>query len=209
MHCENPECVAVCPTGAACKRAVDVVFIDQEMCIGYSYRTVGCPFGVPRKSEETGTARKCTFCLSCLVVAAYTGVLLATSGQPVWADTPLLPVLFVLSGTSTGLAAIMLMLRFLAREDRVAVTTVEKGNNLIIKLELVVMAVFFVILFFFSGASRVVYNFPVGVYAVFSWVGFMGASLVLPLLIRKRVLLPTPSGGLFRRPCRFVVLLAM
>lgn len=64
MHCENPGCVAVCPTGAAYKRADGVVFIDQETCIGCNYCAVGCPFGVPGKSEETGTARKCTFCLS-------------------------------------------------------------------------------------------------------------------------------------------------
>lgn len=152
-----------------------------------------------------------------IAVAAYTGVLLATSGQPVWADTPLLPVLFVLSATSTGLAAIMLMLRFLAREDWVAMAAVEKGDNLIIKLELVVVAVFFVILFFFPDASRIVRNLLFGAYAVFFWLGFIGAGLMLPLLMQKqsfathtqRLMVPAALlvlvGGFY---LRFIVLLA-
>jgi formate dehydrogenase iron-sulfur subunit len=63
MHCENPGCVFVCPTGAIYKRADGVVVIDQDTCIGCNYCAVGCPFGIPGKSEETGTARKCNFCL--------------------------------------------------------------------------------------------------------------------------------------------------
>ncbi len=62
MHCNQASCVAVCPTGAARKRDDGIVLIDQETCIGCGYCVLACPFKVPGKSEETGTARKCTFC---------------------------------------------------------------------------------------------------------------------------------------------------
>jgi len=62
MHCSQPSCVAVCPTGAAYKREDGIVVIDQQTCIGCKYCAVACPFGAPGVSEETGTSRKCTFC---------------------------------------------------------------------------------------------------------------------------------------------------
>jgi formate dehydrogenase iron-sulfur subunit len=61
MHCAEASCVSVCPTGAA-TRDGDTVVIDQEWCIGCGYCVQACPFNVPHRSEETGTARKCTFC---------------------------------------------------------------------------------------------------------------------------------------------------
>jgi formate dehydrogenase iron-sulfur subunit len=61
MHCAQACCVSVCPTGAAA-RSGDHVLIDQEWCIGCGYCVQACPFNVPHRSEDTGTARKCTFC---------------------------------------------------------------------------------------------------------------------------------------------------
>lgn len=43
-----------------------------------------------------------------LFVAGYTGVLLAATNRPLWADTPLIGLLFLLSGVSAG-AALMLL----------------------------------------------------------------------------------------------------
>ena len=34
MHCANPPCVDVCPTGASQTREDGIVFIDAEMCGG-------------------------------------------------------------------------------------------------------------------------------------------------------------------------------
>jgi formate dehydrogenase iron-sulfur subunit len=61
MHCAQASCVSVCPTGAATHTG-EFVLIDQEWCIGCGYCVQACPFNVPHRSEETGTARKCTFC---------------------------------------------------------------------------------------------------------------------------------------------------
>lgn len=62
MHCTEASCISACPTGAAFKREDGIVLIDQETCVGCGYCVVACPFNVPGKSNETGTARKCTFC---------------------------------------------------------------------------------------------------------------------------------------------------
>ncbi len=62
MHCDEASCVNVCPTGAAAHRGGFVTF-DQAQCIGCGYCVQACPFNVPHRSEDTGTARKCTFCI--------------------------------------------------------------------------------------------------------------------------------------------------
>lgn len=62
MHCDEASCVNVCPTGAAAHSGEFVLF-DQDQCIGCGYCVQACPFDVPHRSEATGTARKCTFCI--------------------------------------------------------------------------------------------------------------------------------------------------
>jgi formate-dependent nitrite reductase membrane component NrfD len=44
-----------------------------------------------------------------LYIAGYTGVLLAVTNRPIWSDTPLLGMLFVVSAASTSAALIMLL----------------------------------------------------------------------------------------------------
>lgn len=62
MHCDHASCVNVCPTGAAAHQGEFVLF-DQDQCIGCGYCVQACPFNVPHPSEDSGTARKCTFCI--------------------------------------------------------------------------------------------------------------------------------------------------
>src|SRR3954467_15758881 len=47
--------------------------------------------------------------ISGLFIAGYTGVLLAVTNRPVWADSHLLGLLFLVSGASTGAAALILL----------------------------------------------------------------------------------------------------
>ncbi|HEU5209593.1 MAG TPA: NrfD/PsrC family molybdoenzyme membrane anchor subunit [Longimicrobiales bacterium] len=77
-------------------------------------------------------------------VASYTGVLLAVSNRPIWADTQFLGVLFLTSAASTA-AATLILLALWRRETRADASTVEfltwfDGWALI--LELVVLAFF-------------------------------------------------------------------
>jgi Fe-S-cluster-containing dehydrogenase component/coenzyme F420-reducing hydrogenase gamma subunit len=85
MHCEDPSCVAVCPTGASYKRPDGIVMIDYDRCIGCMYCIGACPYGVRTYIDEvkpyfpsgglsqieqyrngehrSGVVEKCDFCI--------------------------------------------------------------------------------------------------------------------------------------------------
>lgn len=44
MHCANPPCMTVCPTGATKKREDGVVFVDYSKCMGCGYCVLACPY---------------------------------------------------------------------------------------------------------------------------------------------------------------------
>ena len=52
MHCENPSCAAVCPTGATYKDKDGFVLIDWDKCIGCKYCMIACPYGVRFYTDE-------------------------------------------------------------------------------------------------------------------------------------------------------------
>ena len=87
MHCSEPPCLGVCPTGATYRRPDGVVDVDHALCLGCGYCVVACPYlartiiaqdGSDSESEATsqgpevtisksdsvGVATKCNFCLS-------------------------------------------------------------------------------------------------------------------------------------------------
>ena len=62
-HCENPACVANCPTGAMHKREEDgIVESDHSVCIGCGTCAQSCPYGAPVVADDLGYAMKCDFC---------------------------------------------------------------------------------------------------------------------------------------------------
>src|SRR5688572_17116156 len=64
LHCENPACVTVCPTGASYKRAEDgIVLVDEDKCIGCKLCSWACPYGAREYSEVEGVMKKCTLCV--------------------------------------------------------------------------------------------------------------------------------------------------
>ena len=62
QHCENPACVAVCPTGASHKLEDGTVQVDKEKCIGCQFCAMSCPYGVRYLNEEEREVEKCTLC---------------------------------------------------------------------------------------------------------------------------------------------------
>jgi Fe-S-cluster-containing dehydrogenase component len=83
MHCDDPECVKVCPTGASYRGDDGLVLVDSAKCIGCKYCILACPYGARNsfrkvepfhKAGETpldemakarhlrGAVQKCDFC---------------------------------------------------------------------------------------------------------------------------------------------------
>ena len=83
MHCREPECEKVCPTGATTKREDGLVIVDDTKCIGCRYCIEACPYGqryfndvirhyfpdglspfelASYSKHKVGVVRKCTFC---------------------------------------------------------------------------------------------------------------------------------------------------
>ena len=84
MHCEEPECEKVCPTGATIRRDDGIVVIDSDKCMGCRYCMVACPYAaryfldkvytyypqhmticekISQRDYELGAVQKCDFCL--------------------------------------------------------------------------------------------------------------------------------------------------
>ena len=64
LHCEEPACVTVCPTGASYKRAEDgIVLVDEDKCIGCKLCSWACPYGAREYSAVEGVMKKCTLCV--------------------------------------------------------------------------------------------------------------------------------------------------
>ena len=62
QHCENPECVRVCPTEASHIAEDGTIQVDKEKCIGCQFCAMACPYGVRYLNEEERVVEKCTLC---------------------------------------------------------------------------------------------------------------------------------------------------
>ena len=62
MHCEEPVCAEVCPTGAIHKRPEDgIVVVDRDACSGCRNCAQVCPYGAPQFGVD-GIMQKCDYC---------------------------------------------------------------------------------------------------------------------------------------------------
>ena len=64
LHCAQPACVSVCPTGASYKRTSDgIVLVDEDKCIGCKLCSWACPYGAREFDVDVGVMKKCTLCV--------------------------------------------------------------------------------------------------------------------------------------------------
>jgi len=108
--------------------------------------------------------------LSVLLIT-YTGVLLSTTSRELW-STILLPVLFVVSATSTGMAATLLVAVLLGRE-----IPPKLGQAAAI---LEVFEVLALIAFLIVVPAGVLISGPLG---LFFWIGVVGIGILVPFLL--------------------------
>jgi len=121
-----------------------------------------------------------------LLVAVYTGVLLSVTPNPLWSNL-LLPVVFVVSATDTGLAgiifvlALMKMTKIVSAEDSV-LHDLEKIDSWIIGVLLVCLAVFIVV-----GIQAAPMQAMIGAkFGLLFWIGIVGLGLVVPLIVETK-----------------------
>jgi formate-dependent nitrite reductase membrane component NrfD len=118
-----------------------------------------------------------------LALASYTGVVLNVTNVPVWVNSPWISALFLFSGVSTGIAALLLLAR---RVPRSTVEKLSEADNYMMLFELIVLMVFLVTL----GAVGIRFIFGGPILALFVFVILLG--LLAPLALHWR---PGLVGG--------------
>ncbi|WP_336432504.1 4Fe-4S dicluster domain-containing protein [Providencia rettgeri] len=61
-HCDDPQCLKVCPADTYTKRADGIVVQDHEKCIGCQMCIMACPYHAPVFDPAEGKTSKCNMC---------------------------------------------------------------------------------------------------------------------------------------------------
>ncbi|MFQ5939726.1 MAG: NrfD/PsrC family molybdoenzyme membrane anchor subunit [Alphaproteobacteria bacterium] len=136
-----------------------------------------------------------------ILVAVYTGVLLgAMPARPFW-NTPVLPMLFLLSSLSTGVAGIILVRSLLHRRSSDVDTEKQfhesgylltASDTLLIGFELLAVFLFFMFAYLTIGrvAESMAVVLPGGSLAPLFWFGFVLVGLLVPVLVELFYVIP-------------------
>jgi formate-dependent nitrite reductase membrane component NrfD len=114
-----------------------------------------------------------------LYIAGYTGVLLAVTNRPIWADSHMLGLLFLLSAASTGPAALILLGQRRLAADPASLSWLIWFDWIVVILELAVLVVFLISL---GSVVRVFLNW----WGLVLLVGVVGVGILLPLFLHPR-----------------------
>ena len=115
-----------------------------------------------------------------LLTAGYTGVLLASTSSALWSSTPYLGLLFLVSATSTGIAALMLVLAW-RKEDYSVIQKLARADAIVIVFEMIVLCILMAALG--SGAPEALAVLLKGSYSMLFWLGIVACGLVIPLIV--------------------------
>jgi protein NrfD len=121
-----------------------------------------------------------------LFIAGYTGVLLAVTNRPIWADSTLLGLLFLVSGASTGAAALILLAIWRRSAHPSSLGWLAGFDRRVLLLELLVLILFVVSL---GSVARVFLSW----WGVVLLLGVIGIGILAPLLLERRAGLPAPA----------------
>jgi formate-dependent nitrite reductase membrane component NrfD len=113
-----------------------------------------------------------------LFLAGYTGVLLAVTNRPIWADSTLLGLLFLVSGASTGAATLILLAIWRRAGHPGSLAWLSWFDKRVLVLELLVLVLFLVSL----GSVASVFLSWWGVALV---IGVVGVGILAPLLLER------------------------
>lgn len=113
-----------------------------------------------------------------LFLAGYTGVLLAITNRPVWADSSWLGLVFLLSAISTSIAALLLLGRWGRMGAPATVAWLLRFDRITLILELLAIIVFVISL---GGAARALLNG----WGVLLVLGVIGAGIIAPLVLQR------------------------
>ena len=121
-----------------------------------------------------------------LFIAGYTGVLLAVTNRPIWADSTLLGLLFLVSGASTGSAALILLAIWRRSGHPASLDWLGWFDRRALMLELLVLILFLVSL---GSVARVF----LGWWGLVLLLGVIGIGILTPLLLERRTGRHAPS----------------
>jgi formate-dependent nitrite reductase membrane component NrfD len=125
-----------------------------------------------------------------LFIAGYTGVLLAVTNRPIWADSTLLGLLFLVSGASTGAAALILLAIWRRTGHPASIDWLAWFDRRVLIVELIVLIAFLASL---GSVARVF----LGWWGLVLVLGVVGIGILVPLLLERRHRVPA-SRALIR-----------
>ncbi len=147
------------------------------LCAGAAFLLVAAEwrgFGWARRLSKIPAAFGLAFAI---LLVSYTGVLLNATNQRVWGDNVILGALFAASGTSTGIATIVLIISLWRGRSELILSRLERADLFTILVELVLLLALITILAA-AGTGGVLLA---GKLAPLLYGGVLVAGLLIPL----------------------------
>lgn len=117
--------------------------------------------------------------VSGLALAGYTGVLLAVTNRPVWADSSWLGIVFLFSAVSTAMASLLLLTRWRRVEVPSTAAWLTRFDGVTMMLELVAIVCFLISL---GNATSALLN----AWGALLVLGVIVAGIVVPYVLQRR-----------------------